>query len=355
MGEVKKIRVYNLYPLQKFNIKISIPQQYISFILDKTSMAIANSLRRVCEAEINTKRLSLKKLKTNDAFMIEQYLRIQIGTLVINQNASLDKTFILDKKIKTPEDQNITTSDISNNTNIIPTNNPIIKLGGTNRNRPILTKEKDEVYIHMEIGIVENSGYRDGRHSQCCVGSAVIQPIDEKPFAYGGKQSTNSLPTSYYIKMISRGGMTATELLINAIDNIKTRLTSVESMVNEIRLSEENKDLFMLKVTNETATIGELFLTEYCALYENGIFFTYKEIKDGIEFRTLESDMKNIIFDIVKSLISKFNKLQKEFEDAKDLKKPIDVYGAKDLSARLIEDFGDLPYLNNGKNGYIHL
>ena len=45
----------------------------------------------------------------------------------------------------------------------------------------------------------------------------------------------------------------------------------------------------------------------------------------------------------------------KEFEKNKELQNPINVYGEKDLSAKLIETFGHLPYLNNGKKGYIHL
>lgn len=346
---ISNVLICNIYPNEKYGIKITHPQQFIAFEI-KSSMAIANAIRRVIEAELMTKRLKVEisDISTNDAFMIPENFKILLGSIPISQDISVDKVLSIDKKSDLDEDDIITTDDIKGISNYVNPKFPIATLCGKNKNISVLeAKVKDFIEFKAKITVVSNTGYVDGKHSQCDIGSSVIQPIDAPPKFYGGDSSTLSTPTHFYFKTLSRGGYKPQQMFKDVITNIISRLRDIEKVSNDFKPISDN--VYSFEHETENATVAELILTGVLELYEDIELFTYDlSYNKPLIFRSRSPDLNIIIKNTVEHIIKTLNKLEQQFSK---LPNEIDCYGAHDLNEKIKSKFSHLPIL--GENAEI--
>jgi hypothetical protein len=340
---LSNLYVFNLYPKKEFNIKLPHPPQHISFELKNVNLAFANAIRRVCEAETPTKRFNLESLETNDVFLIQEYLAIQLRSIPLSIDTP-DKKYTLIKEIDSMEDVILSTDDV-NGISQYANKMPVSLLSGKIKNAPIITKNSDKIYIKATLSIIEKKGVEHGAHNQCLNNSAVLQYVNIAPSAYGGESSAISTPTHFYIKMVSKNGISVINLFKLAISEIIKRLNRLNELSKNYYQDIEDEEIYILEIDNENCTIAELIFTEVNELYPETELFTYdhRKKKNTIIFRSRYIDLDKIIKTTVESLTSKFKKLEKEFTNVSE----IDCFGVDDLVEKKKEKFKHLPLLED--------
>ena len=318
------------------------PPQFIGFELVGANTAVANALRRVAEAELPTRRLQVGEVDTNDRYALVEHIANVVRALPISQTVPPHQKFALSAHTDADPNMVVTTDHLTLPKGACNKGFPLFSMSGT----AMMRRSRKEVYVTTkDIAVVTATGVEHGAHNQCCVGSAVIQPVDVPPAAVGGPPSTMAMPRHYYVRMISRGGYDPTKMMSDVCEQIITRLRTTEETARDATHSAEAEGVYTFIAPGETATIAELLLHEVVEQHPDTKLFTYKpDAMRGIIFRARESDLAAVVKAAVDSLVARFQKIQRELAK---MPAAVDAFGAVDAKNKIRAKFAHLPLVGD--------
>ena len=246
----------------------------MTFELENASVAFTNALRRVIVGEVPTKCLTCNQddIVTNDIYIksVVEFLVRRIRLIPINQEIPESATFEI-AKVENGKSSNNACIYTDKIHCIHGFSGPIC-----NENLPLIELHPNCNIRITEMRVETSIGSDDASHVAGIW--TTYLPIDQKPFNPYTKEGIHASvanPRAWKLGFMTNGNIGTKKLLSDAIYVVQSRLNGVKSLlVNIITHDDVNE----LTISNETSTIGNLFMKTALELHPELDFVNFAEV-----------------------------------------------------------------------------